>query len=72
MMKIPGHDPICKEICDVLGLQHVTRLEFTMQVGHVATVTARYFPEKDGVSQFPAILQKYKLVPIGEPQEDKG
>lgn len=52
-----------KEICDALGLKHVQKLDLHFEVGHVATVEARFYPEVDGVKQFPAILRKFELVP---------
>jgi hypothetical protein len=64
MVPISPKNPVCKEICDVLGLKHVTRLEMTMELGKIVAVNVTYFPELDGVMQFPAILKKYKLVPL--------
>lgn len=55
-----------KEICDVLGLKHCSKLDIRFEVGGLATVDARFIPEIDGVKQFPAILKKFKLIPIEE------
>jgi len=61
-----GNNMIAKEICDALGLKHATRLDFHMAVDDIATVTAVFYPEVDGVKQLPAIMKKFKLVPIDD------
>jgi hypothetical protein len=57
-------DVIGKEICDVLGLKHCSLLDIHIERGEVVTVTARMYPEREGMEQLPAILRKYKLVSI--------
>jgi hypothetical protein len=55
-------DKIGKEICDVLGLKHCSLLDIHIAKGEIVTVTARIYPEKEGMKQVPSILRKYKLV----------
>jgi len=51
-----------KEMADALGLKHVRNLDFHIGYDSIATVKAEYYPEKDGVKQFPAILSEYELI----------
>ena len=59
---ITGRDLLAKEICDVLGLKHVRKLDIHMAYDEIITVTAEFFPEVDGVKQFIPILKKFELV----------
>ena len=61
-MKVSGRHPVCKEICDALGLKNVVSLHLHFAVDRFTTVTAKYFPEEDGVKKFPAILKRFELV----------
>jgi hypothetical protein len=65
-MPVSPVNPVCKEIVDALGLKNVRSLEIKMGSERLVSVDVTYFPEIDGVKQFPAILAKYKLVPREE------
>jgi len=65
-MAISSSNLICQEICEALGLKHVRRLDIHLAVDEIVTVKAEFYPEKDGVKQFPAILRKFQLVPCVE------
>jgi len=58
-----------KEICDALGLKHVKELSIHIPSDGLFTVEAKIYPTVDGVKQFPAILKKFKLVPVEEEKE---
>lgn len=61
-MPFHGKDKLAKDICEALGLKHVKRLDISLGIDRVTTVTAEYYPEKKGMMQFPAILKEFKLV----------
>jgi hypothetical protein len=63
-MAVLVKDQLGKELSDALGLKHVRMLDIHCEVNSLVTVTAEFYPEEDGVIQFPAILRKYKLQPI--------
>ena len=58
-----GNHRLAKEICDALGLKHVRKLDIHLACDEIMTATAEFYPEVDGVKQFPAILKKFELVP---------
>ena len=68
-MRVSGNDKIAKDICDALGLKHVRALDIHVSVDELFTVTAKFYPDKDGVKQFPLMFQKFELVAKGEPKE---
>jgi hypothetical protein len=68
-MAISAADKIGKEICDVLGLKHCSLLDIHIAKNEIVTVTAKFYPDKDGVKQFPEILKKFKLVDIIETED---
>lgn len=49
------------EISEALGLKNVQALDLHVAIGEIVTVTVKYYPEVDGVMQFPAILKQYEL-----------
>jgi hypothetical protein len=63
---VHGHNKLCVEIIDALGLKNVRRLDLHMDVGEMVTVTAECFPEVDGMKRLPAILRKFELVEMPE------
>ena len=65
-MLVGGTNSVCKEICDALGLKHVLKLDFHMEVNSIVTVEAKVYPEVDGVRQLIPILKKCKLVTLSE------
>lgn len=69
MEVLTGKSEAAKELCDALGLKHVRRLNLHIAVGEVAVITAEFFPEINNIKQVPAILKKYKLVEIEEPEK---
>jgi len=71
-MAITDKDKVCKEIAEALGIKHCKKLHLKMEVNSIVTVDAEFYPEIDGVMQLPAILKKYKLVPISETEETTG
>jgi hypothetical protein len=71
MAVIVGRHELEKEICDALGLKHCRKLDIHFAVDEIATVTAEFFPEVDGVKQFPAILKKFRLEPIDDKKPDE-
>jgi len=66
-------DIVGKEICDALGIKHGHTIDIHIEKGEIVTATVGFYPEADGVMQFPAILKKYRLVEIEEekPEEDR-
>lgn len=60
---------IAREICDALGLKNVRDLKIHFPLRGCFTVEAEFYPEIDGVRQFPAILRKFDLVPRIETEE---
>ena len=60
----PLHGKDCVEICEALGLKHVRRIDLHMAIDSVVIAEVEYYPEKNGVLKLPAILKKFKLVPI--------
>ena len=71
MALVTGKDAICKEICDSLGLKHVRRLDLHMAFDEIVTVTVEYYPEIYGIKQLPAILKRFELVEIPDPEKIK-
>ena len=65
-MGIATHNPVCKEICDALGLKNARKFVLTMEIDSIVTVDVEYFPEIDGMKQIRRSLAKYKLVPREE------
>ena len=63
---VRGRDGLPQEICGALGLKHVKSLDLHMAVDDVVTVTTEFYPEIDGVKQFPSILKKYGLYEINK------
>jgi len=61
-----------KEICDALGLKHCNLLDIHIDRNSFVEVTARMYPDNEGIKQLPAILQKYRLLAVGEPEEVQG
>jgi len=59
---VSGDNEMCIEICDVLGLKHVKKLDLHMEAGKPVTITAEFYPDADGLMQFPSILKKYELI----------
>ena len=66
---IAGPNPVIKEILDALGLKNVTKFEMKMEVNSIVAVNVTYFPEEDGLKQFPAILTKYELIDKREAEQ---
>ena len=62
MNLITDKNKICKDIADALGIKHCKALDIHFGTGDVATVRAEYYPEIDGVRQFPAILIEFNLI----------
>ena len=52
---------IVLEICEALGLKHVSMLNIHFALNKITTVTAKFYPEVDGIKQIPAIIKKYRL-----------
>ena len=71
MAVVTGKDKICKEISDALGLKHVRKLIINMEVGHIVTVEAEFYPEIDGIRKLPAILKMFNLVEAAEKTENR-
>jgi hypothetical protein len=65
----PGNK-VGSEICDALGLKHCKVLDIHIAYNEIVTVTAKFYPEIDGVKQFPAIFKKYELVEIPEEKKE--
>jgi hypothetical protein len=65
-MKLATGNNLGNEIANALGLKHVRQLDFHMAYDSISTVEVEFYPEIDGVKQFPAILKKYELVEIKE------
>ncbi len=59
-------DKLGKEIADALGLKHCRMINIHLEHDRIAIVTAEFYPEIDGVKQFPPILKKFNLVAIEE------
>jgi hypothetical protein len=59
---------IMKEICDSLGLKHVTRLVLTFDLESIVTADATFFPQSDDLQKLPAITKRYHLIET----KDKG
>ena len=59
---ITGKHEICKQIADSLGIKHCKRLSINFVYNELVKVTAEFYPEIDGVKQFPAILKEFNLV----------
>ena len=55
-------DMIGKEIAEALGLKRVRKLDIHIECNKLVTVDAEFYPEEDGVRQFPTILKHYELV----------
>ena len=70
-MGVSLSEKICKEICDVLGLKHVRKLDIHMEVDKTITAEVECYLDIDGVRQFPTILKKFELVEIVEKKEIK-
>jgi hypothetical protein len=66
--KISSRKNIAKQICDALGLRNVMDLKIHFPIDGIATITAEMYMEYDGAKCLPVILQKFELVPIGEPE----
>jgi len=71
-MDLAAADKIGAEMADALGLKHCRRIDIQIKAKKIVTVTAEFYPEVDGIMQFPAMLKKFKLVPIPDPEEMKG
>ncbi|HUU40865.1 MAG TPA: hypothetical protein VMW42_07990 [Desulfatiglandales bacterium] len=63
---------LAKEICDALGLKHVQRLDIHMAHDEIFTVTAKFYPEIDGMRQLPAIMKKFRLIEIENMDKEYG
>ena len=59
---INGGDKICKDIADAFGIKHCRKLDIHFAYNEIATITAEFYPEIDGVKQFPAILKEFNLI----------
>lgn len=68
-MAIGGHDKVCKEVCDALGMKgkRVRSLTLRMAVNEVVVVEAAYYPDREQLAAVVPILEKFNLVP-----EEKG
>jgi hypothetical protein len=62
MNLVNGHNKLCKEICDALGLRHVKQLDLHMSTNEIMTITVEMYPEVNGVMQLPSIFKKFNLV----------
>ena len=60
-MLVLGNSDLAKEICDSLGLKNVKTLDIHLGVDDIVEIKAVFYPEIDGIKQFPAILKKYHL-----------
>jgi len=67
---IGGKSPVCKEICDALGLKHVRKLDIHMAYDKVVTIEAELFPEENGMRQLVSILKKYHLLEVKETKKE--
>ena len=69
MMAWSAADKLGGDICKVLGLQHCTSLDIHIAKDEIVTVTAKFYPDKDGMKQLPLMFQAFELVAISEPKE---
>lgn len=72
MGMVTGKDKICREICEALGIKHGKKLDIHMAADSIMTVTAEFYPEIDGVRQFPSILEEYVVITKKELEKLKG
>jgi len=68
-MALSAATKLGKAITEALGLKHCTALDIHIAYDELITVTAKVYPDEDGIKQFPLIFQEYELVPKGEPRE---
>jgi hypothetical protein len=68
-MRFEKEQKVAKEICDTLGLKHVSKLDIHFTANALTTVDATFMPEIDGVIQFPKMFKKFKLVAIEDDVE---
>ena len=61
---VGGNHKLTFEICEALGLKHVRKLDIHFAFDEMATVTAEFYPEIDGVKQMAPILKKFRLEAI--------
>ena len=61
-MPILGSNAVCGEICDVLGLKHVIRLDLHMALKEIVTIQAEFYPEIEGIRQLKSIIKDYELI----------
>jgi len=60
-----------KEICDSLGLKHVTRLVLTFETDAIATAEATFFPDGEDLQKLPAITKRYQLIEQPDKKKDE-
>ena len=70
MTIVTGHHKVYKDLCDALGLKNVEMLKLHFSAHGIVRVVAKFYPELNGVRQFPAILKKYELHEISEDNHD--
>jgi len=58
---LSGNDKLCEDICNALGLKHVIILDLHMGINESVTVTAKFYPEIDGIRQLIPIMKKFEL-----------
>jgi hypothetical protein len=63
---ISGHSVLAKEICDVLGLKHVKKLDLHFDVNSAVTADVVFYPEKDGIKQTITIMRRYTFSIVDE------
>jgi len=64
MGAITGHHKIADEICKALGVEHAVSLDIHMAVNEIVTCTVKYNSDVKDMEKLPALLKKFKLVPI--------
>jgi len=61
---IPGHDPICKEICEALGLntKNTRSIDIRLAVDEVVKAKVETYTDKGEVIELLNIIKKHGLV----------
>lgn len=67
MAIVAGHDYVCVEICDALGIKRAKRLNLNMEVGNIVTIEVTSLVYKENLKKLIPILKKYHLVETDPP-----